>query len=191
MKPSPSTSTPGKRKRAQVIDLTGSPDTPSKKTPSKRQKATPAESPEKRAKRYRDHAPLSIMTKYERVMTQRMYMMERSGRKDGSLEEEFSVLGSTGNVYTVTVNQIPRYVVFVVFDIVVRVRISSRIKSIVSISSLCLWRSSNCRILCGFKLPSYLLYPFCGAIAYAGTWRDLFKDRGSSACSLRKSYFPL
>jgi hypothetical protein len=140
MKPSPSTSTstPGKRKRAQVIDLTGSPGTPSKKTPSKRQKATPAESPEKRAKRYRDHAPHSIMTKYERVMTQRMYMMERSGRKDGALEEEFSVLGSTGNVYTVTVNQIPRYVVFGVFDIVVHVRISSRIKSIVSISSLCL-----------------------------------------------------
>jgi hypothetical protein len=79
-------------------------------TPRKR-KAAPDddEGEEKRLKRYRDHAPQSVMVKWERVMTQRMFMLERSGRKDGALSEDFSVLGSTGNLYVVNVSQVPTY----------------------------------------------------------------------------------
>jgi len=111
------TPSPQKRKRNEtstVIDLTQSPpSTPKKSTPRKRQKTTDGEeltpSPEKRAKRYREHAPQDVMVKYDRVMTQRMFLVERSGRKDGELHEDFSVLGSTGNVYNVNLSQIPTY----------------------------------------------------------------------------------
>jgi len=64
---------------------------------------------ERRAKRYRTHPPADFMVKYERVMTQRMFLIERSGRKDCALQEDFSVLGSTGNVYVVNVSEIPTY----------------------------------------------------------------------------------
>lgn len=112
----PTTPSPRKRKRpsnAQVIDLTSpSASTPSKSTPRRRKPknaddATP--SPEKRLKRYRDHPPQSVMVKHERVMTQRMFLVERSGRANGALEEDFSVLGSTGNVYIVNVSMVPTY----------------------------------------------------------------------------------
>src|SRR5271155_565665 len=111
----PSTPSPKKRKRpsnTQVIDLTSpSPtSTPSKSTPRRPRKPKNADdtpSPEKRIKRYRDHAPQSVMVKHERVMTQRMFLVERSGRQNGALQEDFSVLGSTGNVYTVKVSMVP------------------------------------------------------------------------------------
>jgi len=113
----PSTPSPNKRKRpsqTQVIDLTSpSPtSTPSKSTPRRPRKPKPANdtpSPEKRLKRYRNHAPQSVMVKHERVMTQRMFLVERSGRQNGALQEEFSVLGSTGNVYIVNVSVVPTY----------------------------------------------------------------------------------
>jgi len=122
----PTTPSPKKRKQAptdlEVIDLTLSPAaaTP-KKTPSKRRKTTISDadndtntpsitSPEKRAKRYRDRPPQSVLVKKQRVMTQRMFLVERSGRKNGELQEEFSVLGSTGNVYVVNVSLIPTYI---------------------------------------------------------------------------------
>lgn len=110
--PNPSTPSPRKRKSSamQVIDLTSSPDPSPKKSPSKRKKTTdgePTPSPEKRAKRQRDHPPQGVLVKRQRVMTQRMFLVERSGRKNGALQEEFSVLGSTGNVYIVNVSMIP------------------------------------------------------------------------------------
>ena len=97
-----------KRKQHEVIDLTNSP-TKSPKIANKRSKndLTAQSSPVHRPKRYRDHPPQNVLVKQERVMTQRMFLIERSGRKDGSLEEDFSVLGSTGNVYMVKVSQIP------------------------------------------------------------------------------------
>jgi hypothetical protein len=119
----PATPPPKKRKLAareiEVIDLTVEPAVAPKKTPSKRRRTTLAEddddappntsSPEKRAKRYRDRPPQNVLVKKQRVMTQRMFLVERSGRKDGALQEEFSVLGSTGNVYVVNVSLIPTY----------------------------------------------------------------------------------
>ena len=122
----PSTPSPKKRKLAQrdieAIDLTVSPVATPKKTPSKLRKSSvvenddiPDSSPEKRAKRYRDRAPQNVLVKKQRVMTQRMFLVERSGRKDGELREEFSVLGSTGNVYAVDVNMIPTYIPILFF----------------------------------------------------------------------------
>jgi hypothetical protein len=108
----PPVTTPTSRKRKrdiEVIDLTTSPiSTPRKKTPSKRRKTTPPLTAEKRAKRWRDHPPQHLMVKHERVMTQRMFLVERSGCNLGSFEEEFCVIGSVGNVYTVTITHVPR-----------------------------------------------------------------------------------
>jgi hypothetical protein len=121
----PTTPSPKERKQAptdlEIIDLTISPVATPKKTPSKRRKTTISDvdndtnspsitSPEKRAKRYRDRPPQSVLVKKQRVMTQRMFLVERSGRKNGELQEEFSVLGSTGNVYVVNVSLIPTYI---------------------------------------------------------------------------------
>src|SRR5579859_6548487 len=111
----PSIPSPSKRKPpvtappTKVIDLTSPPSTPNR--PPRKRKSVPstaADSPEKRLKRHRNHPPQSVMIKRERVMTQRMFLVERSGRKQGALSEDFSVLGSTGNVYHVNVAQVPR-----------------------------------------------------------------------------------
>ena len=111
----PSKPFPRKRKRpsnTKVIELTSpSLSTPPKPTPKRRKLKNVEEttSPEKRLKRYRDHPPQSVMIKYDRVMTQRMFLVERSGRQNGALQEDFSVVGSTGNVYVVNVSMVPTY----------------------------------------------------------------------------------
>ena len=44
----------------------------------------------------------------ERVTTQRFFMVDRKRvDREGELREEFQVLGSTGNVYTVTIQKLP------------------------------------------------------------------------------------
>jgi hypothetical protein len=83
-----------------------SPATPGSR---KRRRVEKEDVPQRRLKRFRAQPPQTVMVKYDRVMTQRMFMVERSGRIKGALNEEFSVLGSTGNVYVVTLNQIPSY----------------------------------------------------------------------------------
>ncbi|KAJ7812706.1 hypothetical protein B0H14DRAFT_2856110 [Mycena olivaceomarginata] len=50
--------------------------------------------------------PQNILDRVERVMTQRFFMVDRK-RVEGELKEEFKVLGSTGNIYTVTIQQKP------------------------------------------------------------------------------------
>jgi hypothetical protein len=82
---------------------------PQKRSPAKRPKKQADEDIERRLKPYRNHPPQTVMVKYTRVMTQRMFLVERSGRTNGALEEEFSVLGSTGNVYVVNINMVPTY----------------------------------------------------------------------------------
>ena len=112
----PTTPSPRKRKRpSQTLAIESTspvPSTPPQSTPRRRkpkQQDDETPSPEKRLKRYRDHPPQSVMVKHERVMTQRMFLVERSGRQNGALEEDFSVLGSTGNVYIVKVSMVPTY----------------------------------------------------------------------------------
>ncbi|KAF8902798.1 hypothetical protein CPB84DRAFT_1775471 [Gymnopilus junonius] len=63
--------------------------------------------PEKRGAVFKPQCPQNIQDRVYRVMTQRIFMIDRQ-RNDGELREEFSVLGSTGNVYTVTIDRKPR-----------------------------------------------------------------------------------
>ncbi|KAJ7494832.1 hypothetical protein B0H11DRAFT_2003546 [Mycena galericulata] len=78
---------------------------PAKKTRKKASDATAAP-PEKRGAVFKKKCPQNILDRVERVMTQRFFMVDRK-RFEGELKEEFQVLGSTGNIYTVTIQQNP------------------------------------------------------------------------------------
>ncbi|RSH80431.1 uncharacterized protein EHS24_009009 [Apiotrichum porosum] len=57
----------------------------------------------KRSARFRKKAPISINERMERVMAQRMFMVDRIDASIGDERMEiFKVAGSTGNVYTIT-----------------------------------------------------------------------------------------
>jgi len=108
--------TPSPKRKQPSTPTVKSPPKPTRSprkptTPRKRKNLEGGEDQpdERRPKRYRTHPPADFMVKYERVMTQRMFLIERSGRKEGALQEDFSVLGSTGNVYIVNVSEIPTY----------------------------------------------------------------------------------
>ncbi|KAJ7673593.1 hypothetical protein B0H17DRAFT_1161807 [Mycena rosella] len=77
-------------------------EAPAKKGCKKAAEATP----EKRGAIFKKKCPKNILDRVERVMTQRFYMVDRK-RVEGELKEEFQVLGSTGNIYTVTIQQKP------------------------------------------------------------------------------------
>jgi len=99
----------GKRK-AEYEDDSNSLAGPSSAGPVpkvKRQKTDhDAEPVEKRLARLKKSCPKNIMERVDRVMTQRFFLVERK-RVHGQLREEFKVLGSTGNVYTVVVDKLP------------------------------------------------------------------------------------
>ncbi|TEB39398.1 hypothetical protein FA13DRAFT_1723590 [Coprinellus micaceus] len=61
---------------------------------------------EKRLAKLKSHCPQNIMDRLDRVRTQTFFMVDRR-RHGGELREEFSVLGSTGNIYTVAVDKLP------------------------------------------------------------------------------------
>lgn len=65
---------------------------------------------EKRLKRFREKPPVSYLERLERVSTQRMFLIDRrrTTSEDGGQEEEvFDIVGSTGNVYQVSVKKVP------------------------------------------------------------------------------------
>ncbi|KIJ59187.1 hypothetical protein HYDPIDRAFT_118776 [Hydnomerulius pinastri MD-312] len=68
--------------------------------------AADEEKPEKRGAITKKKCPNNILDRVDRVMSQRFFMIDRR-RKNGELREEFSVLGSTGNVYTVIIDKTP------------------------------------------------------------------------------------
>ncbi|KIM19530.1 hypothetical protein M408DRAFT_206935 [Serendipita vermifera MAFF 305830] len=70
-----------------------------------KQKAEPAM--EKRLAIFKKKCPQIIQERVERVKQQRFYMIGRE-RLNGDLQETFKVLGSTGNVYTVTIAHVPK-----------------------------------------------------------------------------------
>jgi len=96
-----------------VIPEAGSSQVAAPQPPKRgRKKADPAadasgSQPEKRGAVFKSNCPQNILDRVERVMTQRIFMIDRN-RIPGQLCEEFSVLGSTGNVYTVTIDHKPR-----------------------------------------------------------------------------------
>ncbi|KJA24154.1 hypothetical protein HYPSUDRAFT_38918 [Hypholoma sublateritium FD-334 SS-4] len=109
----PSSSLPQLSGSTSAFQLPSSdpPVPPVKRGRGGRKKATdaslPAPKPEKRGAIFKKKCPQNILDRVERVMTQRIFMIDRN-RVDGELKEEFSVLGSTGNVYTVTIDHRPR-----------------------------------------------------------------------------------
>ncbi|KAI0053364.1 hypothetical protein FA95DRAFT_1579484 [Auriscalpium vulgare] len=62
--------------------------------------------PEKRGAIFKKACPKNILERVDRVMSQRFFMIDRQ-RNGEELKEEFSVLGSTGNVYTVVIDKKP------------------------------------------------------------------------------------
>jgi hypothetical protein len=67
---------------------------------------------EKRLKRYRSFAPAAVQQRISRAKTQRMYLIKRGdiqhGQEGATCSScQFVVLGSTGNVYTVAIQNVP------------------------------------------------------------------------------------
>lgn len=63
---------------------------------------------EKRLRKYRSKPPSSFLVKLERAQTQRMIVLgRRRDTIDGVPSEEVEIVGSTGNVYTVTISHQP------------------------------------------------------------------------------------
>ena len=89
--------------------------TPQKKTrkPKVSPKDPKVKSPEKRLRPYRDHAPQTYQARYERALTQRMFLIDRQRTtkvdEHGEYAEEvFDMAGTTGNVYQVTITKVPK-----------------------------------------------------------------------------------
>ncbi|RPD66345.1 hypothetical protein L226DRAFT_550337 [Lentinus tigrinus ALCF2SS1-7] len=81
-------------------------DSPPKAKRQRKAKDPDAPVPEKRGAIHKKQCPKNIIERVERVMAQRFYMIDRK-REGNELREEFSVLGSTGNVYTVVIDKKP------------------------------------------------------------------------------------
>ncbi|ESK82324.1 hypothetical protein Moror_2236, partial [Moniliophthora roreri MCA 2997] len=72
-----------------------------------KRKASDVVEPEKRLARYRSKCPNAISDRLDRALGQRLFLLNRQ-REEGELKEVFTITGSTGNVYTVTINKTPR-----------------------------------------------------------------------------------
>ena len=119
------TATPSKAKKP-VVDLMAEEETEMAQPSPKKKKASPqkAKVEEKRLKRFRDHAPGSYLEKLHRATTQRwvmarlqyiiahpdfrMFVIDRArGGTENNPEETIEMAGTTGNIYSITINQIP------------------------------------------------------------------------------------
>ena len=74
---------------------------------NKRKRKSPPKRQEKRLRRYRSSCPMAIQQRIARAETQRMFLVQKGSLSKGELSCEFVVLGSTGNVYTVTIQRLP------------------------------------------------------------------------------------
>ncbi|EWC44583.1 hypothetical protein DRE_06664 [Drechslerella stenobrocha 248] len=75
-------------------------------TGTKTKETTEPEEPPRR-KRFRATCPQAIAERWDRMRVQRMFCLGRQ-RDESALTEEFKVAGSTGNVYTVLLANVPR-----------------------------------------------------------------------------------
>ncbi|RDX56548.1 hypothetical protein OH76DRAFT_395626 [Lentinus brumalis] len=92
--------TPGSSTNPLVLDSSPKPKR------QRKAKDPDAPAPEKRGAIFKKMCPKNIIERVQRVMGQRFYMIDRK-REGTELREEFSVLGSTGNVYTVVIDKKP------------------------------------------------------------------------------------
>ncbi|EHY51791.1 hypothetical protein ABEF95_000659 [Exophiala dermatitidis] len=83
--------------------------TPSR-TQTQRRRPTAESGEEKRLRRFRPKPPQSFLVKLERARTQRMIVLgrKRGTDADGVPYQEIDIVGSTGNVYQVTISRVPR-----------------------------------------------------------------------------------
>ncbi|CAD6590956.1 MAG: hypothetical protein ASARMPREDX12_005305 [Alectoria sarmentosa] len=101
------TSTP--KSKGPVMNLTDetrvhSPSAKKKKGASSRK----AKDGEKRMRRFRLHAPSSYLERLNRATTQRMFVIDRThGGTPEIPEETIELAGTTGNVYSITICQLP------------------------------------------------------------------------------------
>ncbi|RGP64402.1 e3 ubiquitin- ligase zswim2 [Fusarium longipes] len=94
-----------KRKASQQVSEDASPQA-QKKTPVKKQKK---ENEEKRERKFRASAPQSFQDIYNRAISQRFYVLNRTRcGTEACPEEEVEMTGSTGNIYTVHIGKQPR-----------------------------------------------------------------------------------
>lgn len=78
------------------------------KVPQPRTSKQPKQQQEKRLAMTKKKCPNVTRDRLERVTTQRFFMVDRErADREGELREEFKVLGSTGNVYTVIIQKVP------------------------------------------------------------------------------------
>ena len=108
-KDSDNATTPSKsasRKR-KATDLTqnGDSDEIAPELSTKKQKKDEVE---KRLKPFRPKAPQTFLQKLERATTQRMIVIGRTRAGQGTdLHEDIDIVGTTGNIYTVTIGRLP------------------------------------------------------------------------------------
>lgn len=69
----------------------------------------PKQHGEKRLRRWRAHAPSAYRDVRERALTQRMFVLDRQRAESDpeSPSETISLAGTTGNIYTITVDKVP------------------------------------------------------------------------------------
>jgi hypothetical protein len=78
------------------------------KVPQSRTSKQPKQQQEKRLAIMKKKCPNVTRERLERVTTQRFFMVDRKRvDREDELREEFKVLGSTGNVYTVIIQKVP------------------------------------------------------------------------------------
>lgn len=77
-----------------------------RKVPHKDSQSSDVPLPEKRGAIFKKSCPKNILDRVARVKSQRFFMVDRT-REGDELREEFKVLGSTGNVYTVIIGKVP------------------------------------------------------------------------------------
>lgn len=84
--------------------------TPSKQSKAKQSHADGDKTPkEKRLRRFRPRAPQSFHDIYARALSQRFFVLNRSRAGTSECpEERIEMTGSTGNIYTISIGEIPR-----------------------------------------------------------------------------------
>lgn len=103
--------TPTPKSKGQVMDLTQEDENQAHSPPAKKNKgasARKAQNEEKRSRRFRPHASSSYLERLNRATTQRMFVIDRT--RGGTIEipeETIDLAGTTGNVYRITICQLP------------------------------------------------------------------------------------
>lgn len=98
---------PSSSRKRKLVDLTQDNDDEVATTKAGRKKPK-KEQVEKRLKTFRAKAPQSFLQKLERAQTQRMVVIGRKRSGEGSeLHEDIDVVGTTGNIYTVSIGRLP------------------------------------------------------------------------------------